>query len=84
MKVIHGKNTRVEGQKEPHSGISEESLVGERVNRHLHQTGSAGGSHVAIVSKENEDRNKPRGVKTLLSGLLVEVSVLAKILSQRK
>ena len=84
MKVIHGKNTRVEGQKEPHSGISEESLVGERVNRHLHQTGSAGGSHVAVISKENEDLNKPRGVKALLSELPAEVSALVKVLSRRK
>ena len=54
------------------------------INRHLHRSGSGGGSHVAVVSKENEDLNKPRGVKTLLSGLPAEVSVLVKVLSRRK
>ena len=61
-----------------------EFSVSRRVNRHLHRSGSAGGSHVAVVSKENEDANKPRGVKTLLSGLLAEVSALVKVLSRRK
>ena len=59
-------------------------MVSRRVNRHLHQTGSVGGSHVAVVSKENEDLNKPRGVKTLLSELPAEVSAFIKVLSQRK
>ena len=59
-------------------------MVNLRINLHLYWSGSGGGSRVAIVSKESEDLNKPRGVKTLLSGLPVEVSVLAKILSRRK
>ena len=41
-------------------------------------------TRVAIVSKENKDLNKPRGVKTLLSGLPAEVSALVKVLSRRK
>ena len=49
-----------------------------------HWSGSDGGSHVAAFSKENEDPNKPKGVKTLLSRLPVEVSVLAKVMSRRK
>ena len=53
-------------------------------NSSPHWSGSGGGSRVAVVSKESEDLNKPRGVKTLLSGLLVEVSVLAKCPSRRK
>ena len=59
-------------------------MVRRRVNRRLRRSGSAGGSHVAVISKENEDLNKPRGVKTLLSGLPAEVSALVKVLSRRK
>ena len=77
-------NTRVKVKKEPHFGVSEECLVNRRINLHLHRSGSGGGSHVAIVLRENEDLNKPRGVKTLLSGLLAEVSALVKVLSRRK
>ena len=54
------------------------------ITRHLHWSGSGGGSRVAVASKESDDPNKPRGVKTLLSELLVEVSVLARGLSRRK
>ena len=74
----------VQVKKEPHFGVSEGYSVSWRVNRHLHLNGSGGASHVAIVSKENEDLNKARGVKTLLSGLPAEVSALAKVLSWRK
>ena len=49
-----------------------------------HYSGLGGGSHVVAFSKENEGPNKPKGVKTLLSGLPVEVSVLANGLSRRK
>ena len=55
-----------------------------RLSLHLHRSGSGDESHVAVVSKENDDLNKPRGVKTLLSGLPVEVSALAKVLNRRK
>ena len=48
------------------------------------RSGPDGGSHVAVFSKENEGPNKPKGAKTLLSGLPVEVSVSAKGLSRRK
>ena len=65
----------------PHSGVFE--FVEERKAAHR-RSGPDGGSHVAIFSKENEDPNKPKGVKTLLSGLPVEVSVLANGLSRRK
>ena len=59
-------------------------MVSRRTTLHLHWFGSGVDSRVAVASKESEDLNKPRGVKTLLSGLLVEVSVLAKVLSRRK
>ena len=59
-------------------------MVSRRVSHRFHWSGSDGGSHVAVVSKENEDLNKPRGVKTLLSGLPAEVSALVKVLSRRK
>ena len=77
-------NTRVKVKKEPHFGVSEEFLVSRRVNRHLHRSGSGDGSHVAVISKENEDLNNPRGVKTLLFRLPAEVSALVKVLSRRK
>ena len=48
------------------------------------RSGPDGGSHVAAFSKENEGPNKLKGAKTLLSGLPVEVSVLANGLSRRK
>ena len=61
-----------------------ECLVNRRIILHLHWSGFGGGSRVVVVSKESEDLNNPRGVKTLLSGLPVEVSVLANGLSRRK
>ena len=77
-------NTRVQIKKEPYFGISEGYSVSRRINHHLHRSGSGGISHVAVVSKENEDLNKLRGVKTLLSGLPAEVCDLVKVLSRRK
>ena len=59
-------------------------MVSRRTTRHLHWSGSDDDSRVAVVSKESEDLNKPRGVKTSLFGLLDEVPVLAKVLSRRK
>ena len=70
--------------KKPHSGVFEEFLVSRRTVHCRHWSGPDGGSHVAAFSKENEDPNKPKGVKTLLSRLPVEVSVLAKVMSRRK
>ena len=59
-------------------------MVSRRTTLHHRLSGSDVDSRVAVASKESEDLNKPRGVKTLLSGSLVEVSILAKILSRRK
>ena len=61
-----------------------ERSVNRRTILHLHWSGFVVDSHAAVASKESEDLNELRGVKTLLSGLLVEVSVLAKVLSRRK
>ena len=66
----------------PHSGVFEE-FVEERKEVHR-RSGPDGGSHVAAFSKENEGPNKPKGVKTLLFGLRVKVSVLANGPSRRK
>ena len=49
-----------------------------------HRSGPDGGSHVAVFSQENEGPNKLKGAKTLLSGLRVELSILANGLSRRK
>ena len=66
----------------PHSGAFEEFFEEQQaVHRH---SGSDGGSHVAVFSKENDGPNKLIGAKTLLSGLPVELSVLANGLSRRK
>ena len=59
-------------------------MVSRRTILHLHWSGSDVDSRAVVASKESEDLNKPRGVKTLLSGLPAEVSALAKVLSQRK
>ena len=75
----------MEGKKrmnKPHSGAFEE-FVEEQQAVHRH-SGSDGGSHVAVFSKENEGPDKPKGVKTLLSGLRLKVSILANGLSRRK
>ena len=61
-----------------------EYSIRQRIILHLHWSGSVAISRVVVASKESEDPNELRGVKTLLSGLLVEISVLAKALSQRK
>ena len=66
----------------PHSGTFEE-FVEEQQAVHR-RSGPDGGSHVAAFSKENEGPDKPKGVKTLLSGLRLEVSVLANGPSRRK
>ena len=66
----------------PHSGVFEESVEEQQAVHH--HSGSDGGSHVAAFSKENEDPDNPKGVKTLLSGLRLELSILANGLSRRK
>ena len=73
-------------KKAPRSDVSEEQgyLVSRRTTRHLHWSGSDIDSRIIVASKESEDLNKPRGVKTLLSGLPGEVSALVKVLSRRK
>ena len=66
----------------PHSGVFEESIEEQKaVHR---RSGPDGGSHVATFSKENEGPDKPKCVKTLLSGLRLKVSVLANGPSRRK
>ena len=66
----------------PHSGAFEGFVEEQQA---VHQcSGPNGGSHVATFSKENEGPDKPKGVKTLLSGLRLEVSVLANGSSRRK
>ena len=66
----------------PHSSAFE-AFVKEQQAVHR-CSGPDDGSHVATFSKENEGPDKPKGVKTLLSGLRLEVSVLANGLSRRK
>ena len=70
----------------PRFDVSDEPeyLVNRRIILHLRCSESAAGSRAAVASKESEDPNELRGVKTLLSGLPVEVSVLAKVLNRRK
>ena len=72
--------------KRPCFGISvePECLVNQRTILHLRCSESGAGSRAAFASKESEDPNELRGVKSLLSGLLVGFSVLAKVLSRRK
>ena len=69
--------------KEPHSGAFDEFVVKRKAVHHRHYSGPDGGSHV-VALKESGDPNKLTGEKSLLSGLLVEFSALAKALSQRK
>ena len=59
-------------------------MASRRTTLHRLLSGSDADSHVAVASKESEDLNKPRGVKTLLSELPVEVFALVKVLSRRK
>ena len=61
-----------------------EYMVSWRITLHLRWSEFVAGSRAAVASKESEDPNVLRGVKSLLSGLPVEFSVLAKALSGRK
>ena len=61
-----------------------EYLVSQRIILHLHCSESVAGSRAVVASKESEDPNELSGVKSFLSGLPVEFSVLAKALSRRK
>ena len=61
-----------------------EYLVSRTITLHLRWSEFVAGSRAAVASKESEDPNELRGVKSLLSGLPVEISVLAKALSRRK
>ena len=71
---------------EPRFDVSDELefLVNRTIILYLRYSESVTGSHAAVASKESEDPNELRGVKSLLSGLPVEFSVLAKALSRRK
>ena len=77
------KSLNLEG---PCFGVSAELeyLVSRRITLHLRWSEFAASSRVAVASKESEDPNELRGVKSLLSGLLIKFSVLAKALSRRK
>ena len=59
-----------------------EYLVSRRIALHLCCSEFVTGSRADVASKESEDPNELRGVKSLLSGLLFEFSVLAR--SRRK
>ena len=61
-----------------------EYLVSRTITLHLRWSEFVVGSRAAVASKEIEDPNELRGVKSLLSGLPVEFSVLAKALSRTK
>ena len=61
-----------------------EYSVSRRIILHRRWPESVAGSRAAIASKESEDPSELRGVKSLLSGLLIKFSVLAKVLSKRK
>ena len=61
-----------------------EYLVSRTITLHLRWSEFVAGSRAAIASKESEDPNELRGVKSLLSGLPSEFSVLAKALSRMK
>ena len=53
-------------------------MVSRTITLHLRWSESVTGSRANVASKESEDPNEPRGVKSLLSGLPVEFFVLAK------
>ena len=59
-------------------------MVNRKIILHLHWSESVTDSRAVVASKESEDPDELRGVKSLLSGLLFEFSVLAKARSQRK
>ena len=61
-----------------------ECLVSRRIILHLRWSESVAVVRAAVSSKESEDPNELRGAKSLLSGLPVELSVLAKAPSRRK
>ena len=61
-----------------------EYRVSQRITLHLRWSEFVTGSHAVVASKESEDPNELRDVKILLSGLPVEISVLAKAPSRRK
>ena len=77
------KNLSLEGRR---FGVSVELeySVSRRTILHLRCSDSGAGSRATVASKESEDPNELRGVKSLLSRLPVEFSVLAKALSRRK
>ena len=56
-------------------------MVSRTITLHLRCFEFVAGSPATIASKESEDPNELRGVKSLLFGLLVEFSILAKALS---
>ena len=61
-----------------------EYLVSRTITLHLRWSESVTGSRVVVASKESEDPNELRGVKSLLSGLLFKFFVLEKVLRRRE
>ena len=61
-----------------------EYLIIRTITLHLRWSEFVAGSRASVASKEIEDPNELRGAKSLLSGLPVEFSVLAKALSRTK
>ena len=61
-----------------------EYSISRRIILHLRWSEFVAGSRAAVASKESEDPNELWGVKSLLSGLPVEISVLEKALSRGK
>ena len=61
-----------------------EYMVSQRIILHLRWSEFVAVSHAVVALKESGDPNKLTGEKSLLSGLLIEFSVLAKALSRRK
>ena len=59
-----------------------EYLVNWTITLHRRWSEFLASSRTAVASKESEDPNELRGAKSLISGLPVEFSVLAKALSQ--
>ena len=56
-----------------------EYLESRRIILHLRWSEFVAGSRAAVASKESDDPDELRGVKILLFGLPVEISVLAKL-----
>ena len=68
----------------PRSGASSTRLVSRKRGRRPCWSGCAAGSHASVASKQIEDLDKLKDVKSLLSGLPFGLSALARAPSRRK